>query len=64
MKTRRLIANDFKNAWTAGIQILLTPTTLTTAPLYSDFIKLDNGAQCATQDYCTQPVNMAGMTSL
>lgn len=60
MKVRRLIAEDFDSLWSQNIHVLLTPVTLTTAPLLSDFIKLGNRAQCATQDYCTQPVNMAG----
>lgn len=60
MKVRRLIADDFNNVWSKGIHILLTPTTLTTAPLLSDFMLLDNRAQCSAQDYCTQPANMAG----
>lgn len=60
MKVRRLIADDFQKVWSEGVHILLTPTTLTTAPLMSDYMQLDNRAQCATQDYCTQPANMAG----
>lgn len=59
LKVRRLITNDFHNAW-ENVQILLTPTTLTTAPLYNDFIQKTNRDQCALQDYCTQPANMAG----
>lgn len=59
LKVRRLISNDFDNIWDK-VQLLLTPTTLSTAPLYSDFIKKTNRDQCAVQDYCTQPANMAG----
>lgn len=59
LKVRRLIANDFDNVWN-DVQILLTPTTLTDAPLYNDFIQKTNRDQCALQDYCTQPCNMAG----
>lgn len=54
-----MISNDFDNVWN-DVQILLTPTTLTTAPLHSDFVKKTNRDQCAIQDYCTQPANMAG----
>lgn len=60
MKVRRLIANDFKNTWSSGFDFILTPTTLSTAPLLNEFIQLDNRTQCAAQDYCTQAVNMAG----
>lgn len=59
MQVRRLILNDFDNVW-EDVQILLTPTTLSTAPLHSDFISRTNRDQCAMQDYCTQPANMAG----
>ncbi|PNF29830.1 Glutamyl-tRNA(Gln) amidotransferase subunit A, mitochondrial [Cryptotermes secundus] len=60
LKVRRLIAQDFTHAWSSGIDVLLTPTTLTDAPRYSQFISRDNREQCASQDYCTQPANMAG----
>lgn len=60
LKVRRLISDDFKNIWKSNYDFLLTPTTLTTAPLLSEFKSLDNRTQCATQDYCTQPANMAG----
>lgn len=63
LKVRRLIAQDFANAWSSGIHVLLTPTTLTDAPRYSQFISRDNREQCAFQDYCTQPANMAGKWS-
>lgn len=59
LKVRRLISEDFYKVW-EEVQILLTPTTLTTAPLYSDFIQKTNRDQCAFQDFCTQPANMAG----
>lgn len=61
LKVRRLICNDFDIAW-ESVQVLLTPTTLSTAPLYSEFIKKTNRDQCALQDFCTQPANMAGIT--
>ncbi|KAI4465180.1 transamidase [Holotrichia oblita] len=63
LKVRRLISNDFDNIWDE-VQLLLTPTTLSTAPLYSDFIKKTNRDQCAVQDYCTQPANMAGIPAV
>lgn len=59
LKVRRLISNDFRTAFST-IDIILTPTTLTDAPLYSDFVQNTNRDQCAVQDFCTQPANMAG----
>ncbi|XP_033231675.1 glutamyl-tRNA(Gln) amidotransferase subunit A, mitochondrial isoform X2 [Belonocnema kinseyi] len=64
MKVRRLIAQDFEAVWDAGIDILLTPTTLSDAQLYRDFIKADNQTQCSVQDYFTQPANMAGLPAV
>lgn len=63
LRVRRLIADDFDRAW-EKVQILLTPTTLTTAPIYSDFITRTNRDQCAVQDFCTQPANMAGVPAV
>ncbi|XP_050534476.1 glutamyl-tRNA(Gln) amidotransferase subunit A, mitochondrial [Daktulosphaira vitifoliae] len=64
LKVRRLISNDFNNLWRSDFDFLITPTTLTTAPLLSDFKSLDNRTQCATQDYCTQPANMCGCPAI
>jgi aspartyl-tRNA(Asn)/glutamyl-tRNA(Gln) amidotransferase subunit A len=64
MKVRRLIAQDFHDTWLSGIDLLLTPTTLNTAPKYLDFISLDNQSQCSVQDFCTQPANMAGIPAV
>lgn len=51
--------NDFDNVW-EEVDLLLAPTTLSSAPLYSEFVSKNNRDQCAVQDYCTQPANMAG----
>lgn len=59
LKVRRLIVNDYLKAF-ADFHILLTPTTLTSAPSYHAFVTKANREQCAVQDYCTQPANMAG----
>lgn len=67
LKLRRLIANDFENVFDKdkdGVDLLLTPTTLTDAPLYSDFVSKNNRDQCVLQDYCTQPANMAGIPAV
>lgn len=65
LRVRRLISNDFDNVF-AGlnghepVDLILTPTTLTDAPLHSEFVQASNRDQCAVQDFCTQPANMAG----
>ena len=64
MKIRRLIAQDFDAAWNSNVDILLTPTTLSDAPLYSDYVTADNQTQCSIQDFCTQPANMAGIPAI
>lgn len=64
MKVRRLIAQDFEAVWNDNIDVLLTPTTLSDAPLYSDFVTADNQTQCSIQDFCTQPANMAGIPAI
>lgn len=55
-----MIAEDFEKVWNQGIDVLLTPTTLSEPAELQEFLSLDNRAQCVAQDYCTQPVNMAG----
>ena len=65
LRVRRIITNDFINVFDKqNIDLLLTPVTLTEAPLYSDWIQKDNRQQVSTEDYCTQPVNMAGLPAL
>ena len=38
--------------------------TNTPPPLYSAFSSVDNRTQTATQDFCTQPMNLAGVPAL
>ncbi|KAI5712808.1 hypothetical protein M8J76_002041 [Diaphorina citri] len=64
LKVRSLIAQDFLRVWGSGVHALVTPTTLTTAPLVSQYIQLDNREQCSVQDYCTQPANLAGCPAI
>lgn len=64
MKMRRLIAQDFDVLWNNNVDLLLTPTTLTEAPRYDEFVQLDNQTQCLIQDHCTQPANMAGLPAI
>lgn len=63
LRVRRLIANDFTEAF-QQCDILLTPTTLTAAPKYSSFNSISNRDQSAIQDFFTQPANMAGVPAI
>ncbi|CAK1540899.1 unnamed protein product [Leptosia nina] len=66
LKLRRLISDDFRYVFNGvnRVDLLLTPTTLSDAPLYNDFVSKANRDQCALQDYCTQPANMAGIPAI
>ncbi|KAK8753617.1 hypothetical protein OTU49_000676, partial [Cherax quadricarinatus] len=63
-QVRRLISEDFSKVWASGVNLLLTPVTLSTAIRYSEFQNLDNRTQTATQDICTQAANMAGVPAV
>lgn len=63
-KVRRLIYEDFKKVYESGVDLLLTPVTLTDAVPYSVWLQKDNREHNATDDYCTQPVNMAGLPAV
>ena len=43
-----------------GVDVLLTPTVLGDAPLYSVFSTSDNRTRTQEQDVFTQPANLAG----
>lgn len=63
-KVRYLIANDFVNAFNSGVDVLLTPTTLSEAVPYLEFIKEDNRTRSAQDDSFTQALNMAGLPAV
>lgn len=63
LKVRRLVSDDFKKAF-KRVDLLLTPTTLSDAPYLKEFTKNHNRDQCALQDFCTCPANMAGIPAI
>ncbi|KAK3097319.1 hypothetical protein FSP39_008595 [Pinctada imbricata] len=63
-KVRRLISEDFRRVFNSGIDVLLTPTTLTDAPQYSWFSQADGRTRTQEQDVFTQPINMAGIPAV
>lgn len=63
LRIRRMINMDYKSVW-SDVDCLLTPVTLTEPPSFSSFTSRDNRSQTATQDFCTQPINLAGLPAL
>ncbi|XP_048831509.1 glutamyl-tRNA(Gln) amidotransferase subunit A, mitochondrial [Brienomyrus brachyistius] len=63
-KVRRLITQDFARVFHGGVDVLLTPTTLTDAAPYREFIQEDNRTRSTQEDVFTQPANMAGLPAV
>lgn len=64
LKVRRLIFEDYQAVWRDKVDLLVTPVTLSDAPTFTSFTSSDNRAQTAVQDFCTQPINLAGLPAL
>ncbi|XP_014784700.1 glutamyl-tRNA(Gln) amidotransferase subunit A, mitochondrial isoform X2 [Octopus bimaculoides] len=64
MKLRRLITTDFHQVFANGVDMLLTPVTVSDAPLYRDFCQEDNRTRISEQDLYTTSVNLAGLPAV
>ena len=47
-----------------NVDVLLTPSVISTAPLYSEFMKADNRTRCSENDIFTLSANMAGVPAI
>ncbi|GIY83915.1 glutamyl-tRNA(Gln) amidotransferase subunit A, mitochondrial [Caerostris extrusa] len=63
-KVRRLICRDFEDVFRGGVDLLLTPVTLSDAVPYSKWILTDHREHNAAQDFCIQSANMAGLPAV
>ncbi|CAL1284258.1 unnamed protein product [Larinioides sclopetarius] len=63
-KVRRLICDDFQSVFNSNVDLLLTPVTLNEPIPYSQWILTDHREHNAVDDFCTQPVNMAGLPAV
>ncbi|CEF65727.1 Glutamyl-tRNA(Gln) amidotransferase subunit A, mitochondrial [Strongyloides ratti] len=63
LKVRRLIFNDFQNAFSNECDIILTPVTSSTPPSYKSYN--EDKINCERKDdYFTQSANMAGIPAI
>ncbi|XP_067946166.1 glutamyl-tRNA(Gln) amidotransferase subunit A, mitochondrial-like [Watersipora subatra] len=62
-KVRRLIYKDFLKSFN-DVDLLLTPVTMSDAPLHSQLSHLDNRRQCEMQDFYTLPANLTGVPAV
>ncbi|KAL5010613.1 hypothetical protein ScPMuIL_012918 [Solemya velum] len=63
-RVRRLISDDFRTVFNNGVDLLLTPTTLSDAPRHDWYVQEDNRTRSVQQDVYTQPINLAGVPAV
>ncbi|KFD56794.1 hypothetical protein M513_02471 [Trichuris suis] len=64
-RIRRLITEEYKRVYSAGVDVLLLPATQGDAPLYSHYVVEDVQYTRERQDdFFTQPANLAGLPAI
>ncbi|XP_041462210.1 glutamyl-tRNA(Gln) amidotransferase subunit A, mitochondrial-like [Lytechinus variegatus] len=63
-RVRRLISQDFQKVFESGVDVIVTPTTISDSPTYAEFCEVDTRTQAERQDIFTQPVNLAGLPAV
>ena len=67
-KVRRLILTDIKKVFdkekNSGVDVLLAPVTVSTAPQYKTFAQKTNSYRTVEHDIYTQSANMAGVPAI
>ncbi|XP_033635500.1 glutamyl-tRNA(Gln) amidotransferase subunit A, mitochondrial-like [Asterias rubens] len=63
-RVRRLIANDFQRVFRSGVDVLLTPSSVSDARTYKDFVARDNRKQQEVEDVMFMSANLAGIPAI
>lgn len=60
---RRLITDDFDSVWNNGVDMVLTPTSVSVAPSFDQLSTID-AVSAYLNDVMTIPSNLAGIPSV